>query len=106
VPDTAKVNKLVTVLFFLPACGSQAGLLHLRQIQKAHAAISDLASLRQGHGIPSLSDWRNQAGLQRDNYSAKVPGLCPVLRQVTPANFVAGPLAGMFGITCTSALTY
>jgi hypothetical protein len=30
--------------------------------------------------------------LHRDSFLAKVPGLCPVLRQVTPTNFIAGPL--------------
>jgi len=31
--------------------------------------------------------------LHRDSFLAKVPGLCPVRRQVTPTNFIAGPLA-------------
>ena len=30
--------------------------------------------------------------LHRDSFLAKVPGLFPVLRQVTPTNFIAGPL--------------
>jgi hypothetical protein len=30
--------------------------------------------------------------LHRDNFLAKVPGLCPVRRQVTLTNFIAGPL--------------
>jgi len=30
--------------------------------------------------------------LHRENFVAKVPGLCPALRQVTPTNFIAGPL--------------
>jgi len=29
--------------------------------------------------------------LHRDNFLAKVPGPCPMLRQVTPTNFIAGP---------------
>ncbi len=33
--------------------------------------------------------------LHRDSFLAKVPGLCPVLRQVTPTNFIAGPLVQM-----------
>jgi hypothetical protein len=33
--------------------------------------------------------------LHRDNFLAKVSGLCPVLRQVTPTNFIAGPLGGI-----------
>jgi hypothetical protein len=31
--------------------------------------------------------------LHRDSFLAKVPGLYPVRRQVTPTNFIAGPLA-------------
>jgi hypothetical protein len=31
--------------------------------------------------------------LHRDSFLAKVPGLCPVRRQITPTNFIAGPLA-------------
>jgi hypothetical protein len=31
--------------------------------------------------------------LHRDNFLAKVPGPCQALRQVTPTNFIAGPLA-------------
>jgi len=30
--------------------------------------------------------------LHRDSFLAKVPGLCLVRRQVTPTNFIAGPL--------------
>jgi hypothetical protein len=30
--------------------------------------------------------------LHRDSFLAKVPRPCPVLRQVTPTNFIAGPL--------------
>jgi len=30
--------------------------------------------------------------LHRDGFLAKVPGACPVRRQVTPTNFIAGPL--------------
>jgi hypothetical protein len=33
--------------------------------------------------------------LHRDSFLAKVPGLCPVLRQVTPTNFIAGPLGNI-----------
>jgi hypothetical protein len=35
--------------------------------------------------------------LHRDSFLAKVSGLCPVLRQVTPTNFIAGPLVVMLG---------
>jgi len=31
--------------------------------------------------------------LHRDKFLAKVPGPYPVRRQVTPTNFIAGPLA-------------
>jgi hypothetical protein len=34
--------------------------------------------------------------LHRDKFLAKVPGPCPVQRQVTPTNFIAGPLAQIF----------
>jgi len=40
----------------------------------------------KNHAVPSL---------HRDNILAKVPGLCPVRRQVTPTNFIAGPLGGI-----------
>ncbi|MCE5226793.1 MAG: hypothetical protein LLG05_13175, partial [Porphyromonadaceae bacterium] len=30
--------------------------------------------------------------LHRDKFLAKVPGFCPVRRQVTSTNFIAGPL--------------
>jgi hypothetical protein len=38
--------------------------------------------------------------LHRDSFLAKVLGLCPVRRQVTPTNFIAGPLGG---IACAPA---
>jgi hypothetical protein len=34
--------------------------------------------------------------LHRDSFLSKVPGLCPVLRQVTLTNYTAGPL----GLAC------
>jgi hypothetical protein len=37
----------------------------------------------KNHAVPSL---------HRDSFLAKEPGPCPVLRQVTPTNFIAGPL--------------
>jgi hypothetical protein len=33
--------------------------------------------------------------LHRDSFLAKVPGPCPVRRQVTPTNFIAGPLGAI-----------
>ena len=36
--------------------------------------------------------------LHRDNFLAKVPGSCPVLRQVTPTNFIAGPLVAKIAL--------
>ena len=33
--------------------------------------------------------------LHRDKFLAKVQGNCPVRRQVTPTNFIAGPLGAM-----------
>jgi len=43
------------------------------------------------HTLPAC----RQAGLHRDSFLAKVPGFCPVLRQVTPTNFITGPLGFM-----------
>jgi len=52
------------------------------------AKLAPPLSLRYfGAGSPSL---------HRDKFSAKVPGSCPVRRQVTPTNFIAGPLAQIF----------
>jgi len=52
--------------------------------------------------LPCLPAGRRQAGLHRDPPAggAKVPGPdsyrdCPVRRQLTPTNFIAGPLAGI-----------
>jgi hypothetical protein len=39
--------------------------------------------------------------LHRDNFLAKVPGPCPVRRQVTPTNFIAGPLGGIAAVQLT-----
>ena len=36
--------------------------------------------------------------LHRDSFLAKVSGPCPVLRQVTPTNFIAGPLGGIVSL--------
>jgi hypothetical protein len=33
-----------------------------------------------------------QAGLHRDNFLAKVQVPCPMRRQATPTNFIAGPV--------------
>ena len=43
------------------------------------------------HAIPSL---------HRDNFKAKVPGFCLVLRQVTLTNYTAGPLAVSRAAVC------
>jgi len=47
---------------------------------KTRAPVSLRSS---GHGIPSL---------HRDSFLPKVPGFCPVLRQVTQTPHIAGPL--------------
>jgi hypothetical protein len=44
-----------------------------------------------------------QVGLHRDNILAKVPGPCPVQRQVTPTNVIDGPLAGIYHAVITAA---
>jgi len=51
----------------------------------------------KNHAVPSL---------HRDSFLAKVPRPCPVRRQVTPSNFIAGPLVKMLGAVLIGLAPY